>query len=113
LIEAVSDRTLPTRLLDTGPLAGEPIIRLLESSGLDAETQYIALSHCWGGKCNMTLTKQTAAAFARRIEASSLPKTFFDAVMLSRTLESRYLWIDALCILQDSAEDGMVESSRM
>jgi hypothetical protein len=36
---------------------------------------------------------------------SELPKTFRDAIDITRSLELRYLWIDSLCILQDSESD--------
>lgn len=42
-----------------------------------------------------------------------LPKTFQDAVHLARVLEVRYLWIDALCIVQDDVEDWKAEAGRM
>lgn len=38
-------------------------------------------------------------------ECSSMPQNFRDAVKLTRLLGIRYLWIDPLCILQDSKED--------
>ena len=44
---------------------------------------------------------------------SSLPHTFRDAVQVSRRLGVRFLWIDSLCIIQDSAEDWRNESARM
>lgn len=44
---------------------------------------------------------------------SDLPLTFQDAVIISRVLGVRYLWIDSLCIIQDSEEDWVEESNRM
>jgi hypothetical protein len=34
-----------------------------------------------------------------------LPKTFQDAIEINRHLKVRYLWIDALCIIQPTADD--------
>jgi hypothetical protein len=34
-----------------------------------------------------------------------LPKTFQDAITLTRQQDYRYLWIDALCIVQDNDSD--------
>lgn len=34
-----------------------------------------------------------------------LPQTFHDAVYIARQLGLRYLWVDALCILQDFSDD--------
>ncbi|UPL01781.1 hypothetical protein LCI18_012715 [Fusarium solani-melongenae] len=42
-----------------------------------------------------------------------LPKTFRDTIVVARTLGVRYLWIDALCIIQDSQEDWERESALM
>ncbi|KAK5127656.1 hypothetical protein LTR85_006997 [Meristemomyces frigidus] len=39
--------------------------------------------------------------------------TFRDAVAITRKLGIRYLWIDALCIIQDSDADWRAESSAM
>lgn len=46
---------------------------------------------------------------------SELPKTFQDAVKVTRELGVLYLWIDSLCIIQygDGGEDWKRESGRM
>jgi hypothetical protein len=49
----------------------------------------------------------------KKIEYSSLPRTFQDAVLVARSLTIRYLWIDSLCIIQDDEKDWELESSRM
>lgn len=40
------------------------------------------------------------------------PRTFRDAILITRALGYRYLWIDSLCIIQDS-EDWFHEASTM
>ncbi|RYP18202.1 hypothetical protein DL765_004059 [Monosporascus sp. GIB2] len=47
------------------------------------------------------------------IPFETLPKTFQDAVIVTRYLGFRYLWIDAICILQDSAQDWLEEAPTM
>ena len=42
-----------------------------------------------------------------------LPKTFRDAVSVAKWLHIRYLWIDSLCIIQDSIEDWTIEAASM
>jgi hypothetical protein len=42
-----------------------------------------------------------------------LPKTFKEAVFVTRQLGIRYLWIDSLCIVQDNEEGWQKESSKM
>lgn len=47
------------------------------------------------------------------IPLESFPKTFKDVIAICRALDIRYLWLDALCIIQDSTEDWEVESAKM
>ncbi|KAM5349700.1 hypothetical protein ACJ41O_006205 [Fusarium nematophilum] len=49
----------------------------------------------------------------KRIPFRALSKNFQDAVVATRALGFRYLWIDSLCIIQDSKEDWDIESARM
>ncbi|KAK3357256.1 hypothetical protein B0T25DRAFT_450762, partial [Lasiosphaeria hispida] len=36
------------------------------------------------------------------IAVSSLPRTFRDAILTIQSLGQKYIWIDTLCIVQDS-----------
>lgn len=49
----------------------------------------------------------------RTIDETTLSKSFQDAITIARCLHIRYLWIDALCIIQDSNEDWAIESAKM
>jgi hypothetical protein len=42
-----------------------------------------------------------------------LPRTFQDAITMTRRLGVRYIWIDSLCICQDDMQDWERESARM
>jgi hypothetical protein len=76
--------------------------------------QYIALSHCWGAKEGIiTATKATIKDRMEAILCSCVPKTFRDAVSITRTLKIEYLWIDSLCIIQDDKSDWKSESAKM
>ena len=75
--------------------------------------RYLALSYCWGDSQPLVTTTQNIDARVQSIPFSKLPKTIRDAVMITRTLNVRYLWVDALCIIQDSVEDWQHESSKM
>ncbi|EAQ90448.1 hypothetical protein CHGG_02383 [Chaetomium globosum CBS 148.51] len=108
--------TLPTRVLDLGELDGEENgeksdIRLIESSGQTG--RYISLSHSWGGEHPLITTTATLDQHKAGIPLSSLPATFRDACHIARRLGVRYLWIDSLCIIQDSPSDWELEASRM
>ena len=74
---------------------------------------WAALSHCWGGNTSFTLTSSTFASWQLAIPLSSMPQTFRDAVTVTRHLGLQHLWIDSLCIQQDSAADWAYESARM
>lgn len=82
--------------------------------GLSLKHPYIALSHCWGkGEGILTTTTSTIEERRREITWSSLPKTFQDAISITRALEIEYLWIDSLCIIQDDHLDWQAESVKM
>ncbi len=48
-----------------------------------------------------------------KIPIKELPKTFQDAMEIAKKLGIEYLWIDSLCIIQDSPEDWRREASLM
>lgn len=109
------NRTLPKRLIDVGTEDSPPFLCL--SSSLPLSTQYITLSHCWGKTKVMTLTSGTNAALSSQIPMEDLSETFQDAITITRRLYTKYgvrhLWIDSLCILQDSEEEWLAEAPRM
>ncbi|OLN92774.1 hypothetical protein CCHL11_06733 [Colletotrichum chlorophyti] len=104
-------RQLPTRVIDVGELQNDENVRLFLTNGMKAD--YIALSHCWGGAISPLLTAQTLMPFQTSIAISDLPANFRDAIIITRQLGIRYLWIDSLCIQQDSKSDWEVESKKM
>ncbi len=60
-----------------------------------------------------TLTSDTYDAMVEGIRESSLAKTHREVISLARTLGIRYLWIDALCIIQHDAADWERESKTL
>jgi len=44
---------------------------------------------------------------------SDLPPLFLDAILITKRLKQRYLWIDSLCIIQDSNDDWQREAANM
>ncbi|RTE83180.1 hypothetical protein BHE90_002251 [Fusarium euwallaceae] len=101
---------LPTRVIDVGT-KGSTEGRLLISRGRRA--LYVALSHCWGSSPIFTMTSKNIAELQTKVQFSDLPLTFQHAIEVTRDLGVHYIWIDSLCIIQDSAEDWDIESSRM
>lgn len=112
---AVVESNLPTRSLYIG-VEGDPIFLVEQGQTGSMNSRfgvYVTLSHCWGSAPLMTTTKKTLEERKSGISCTALPKTFRDAVFVSRKLGFQYLWIDSLCILQDSKEDWAAESIRM
>lgn len=52
-------------------------------------------------------------AFHQSIPVLELPRSFTDAFDLTRQLNVRYIWIDALCIVQDDKLDWETEAATM
>lgn len=103
---------LPTRLLEIS--GGESqFIRLIRTSDLDVHPIYMTLSHSWGNAIFLKLTTSTFREMSLGLPTTELPQTFQDACLITRWLECQYLWIDSLCIFQDSEEDWARESSTM
>ncbi|KIW18650.1 hypothetical protein PV08_02939 [Exophiala spinifera] len=75
--------------------------------------EYVALSHRWGKIMPLTLRKNDVETFKSGMPLSKLPKRFQDAVEIARWMDIDYIWIDSLCIIQDSDADWSSESSKM
>lgn len=91
----------PTRLLDLDGSQGDPV-RLIETKNNTPTRRYMTLSHCWGAVQHLKLTRATYDRLCHGILPVNLRRIFQDAIHVARGLGVRYLWIDALCILQDS-----------
>ncbi|KAF2844737.1 heterokaryon incompatibility, partial [Plenodomus tracheiphilus IPT5] len=81
---------------------------------------YITLSHCWGNlsdtqKKSFCTSQENLSSRCSGFHVSELPKTFQDAVKVTRALGLSYLWIDSLCIVQsgDNGADWKRESVQM
>ncbi|KAK0657920.1 heterokaryon incompatibility protein-domain-containing protein, partial [Cercophora newfieldiana] len=74
---------------------------------------YIALSHCWGTSPQLRTLTSNITSFERAIPWASFPETFKHAAITTKKLRISYLWIDSLCIVQDSPEDWKEQSALM
>lgn len=92
---------LPKRVIDIGNGNSDPY--LYTSAG--GNGAYISLSYCWGGDVECKLTSTNLEDYQKRIDLAGLPQTFKDAMYITHLLNYRYLWIDALCIVQDDNSD--------
>ncbi|KAI0325001.1 HET-domain-containing protein [Cubamyces sp. BRFM 1775] len=100
---------LPTRLID----CSDPgCLRLVETDPGTRGT-YVVLSYVWGEDQPHLTTKANLSLYKVRIDPAILPQTLLDAVGVTRALGVYLLWIDGLCIVQDSEKDIHHELARM
>lgn len=110
---ATSD--MPKRLIYVGRDIRHGCVKLVAGTQISTD-RYIVLSHRWGNTGNTSFPSTRSwniAKFQKEIELSELPQTFQDAIVTTRKLGVRYLWIDSLCIIQDDEKDWCSESQRM
>lgn len=95
--------------MDCTNLARPRLISPTEDHG-----EYLALSYVWGNseQAHQTTTSNVSA-YERGINPRMLPQTLRDAIRVTHMLGFRSLWVDSLCILQDSPEDKAQEISGM
>ncbi|TVY14321.1 hypothetical protein LARI1_G007901 [Lachnellula arida] len=107
------DVNLPTRVIDVSTT----IPLLIESAGKTG--RYATLTYCWGISDDNPYTDQymtnleTLDSRMRGMSPDEMPQTFQDAVTATKTLGLQYLWIDALCIIQDDQKDKEKEIPQM
>jgi hypothetical protein len=101
---------LPSRVLDVG---GDGI--RLHISQPREMGPYITLSYRWGDSDLFQTTRENFDAHCKRIALEDLPRTLYDAVVVAKKMGIRYLWIDALCIIQgeEDAADWKTEAPFM
>jgi hypothetical protein len=101
----------PTRVID----AGAATARLVSNVDWTAEQapSYMTVSHKWRSPGTTKLLKSNLREMQRRIQIQTLSAVFRDAIVLARALKIRYVWIDALCIVQDDPDELQHEISNM
>lgn len=104
---------LPERLIDVGGRRDENLRVVNTREAGISKAAYAALSHCWGGAQPVTTTTDNIEQLQQALRFGSLPKTFREAVLVTRRLGIPYLWIDSLCIMQNDQDDWAREAGRM
>jgi hypothetical protein len=102
----------PKRLLNVEINANASIRLQLNGAHTPVET-YVSLSHCWGEVKIHRLLQANIEEFQKGIPEHILPKTFQEAISITRKLGYKFIWIDSLCIIQDSVEDWRQEAETM
>lgn len=103
----------PTRLLYVGTDLNNDVPRLCLSANLPDKISYMTLSHCWGKIEIFRPLVGNMKELLKQVPLPELPNVFREAIELTRHLGIQYLWIDSLCIIQDSPKDWASESVTM
>lgn len=104
---------MPKRVIDVGR-NGDPMVYLRRTYE-SQPGEWIALSHQWGDKTlpvRLCTTTKNQANHEGGMRWEELPRTFRDAVKVTRKLKRRYLWIDSLCIVQEGPDADFEEQAR-
>ncbi|KAK3386460.1 heterokaryon incompatibility protein-domain-containing protein [Podospora didyma] len=95
---------MPVRLIKVDDPA-----RLHIAENVTEAAPYVALSYVWGFAQSHVLTTTTLTAKTAGIDQTQLPQTIRDAIDVTRRLGFCHLWVDSLCILQDSDTDKQTQ----
>jgi hypothetical protein len=101
----------PTRVIE---ITGENSVKL-RCNMQQTHYNYLALSHMWGTNHNnqIRLVKHRLNEFEVNIPWEELSAIYKEAIRATLALGYRYIWIDSLCIVQDSNDDWKYEAQRM
>ncbi|RSL51357.1 hypothetical protein CEP54_011458 [Fusarium duplospermum] len=106
----------PTRVIDLGADPGGEELKLVTKQE-SLHRQYAALSYCWGipeeAETQFTTLKCNLKDRHSGFKLSKVSPVIRDAVTVCRTFGVRYLWVDAVCIIQDDDYDWEQESALM
>ncbi|KAF2717137.1 HET-domain-containing protein, partial [Polychaeton citri CBS 116435] len=97
---------LPTRVISV-----EDPPRLVVTNG--RRGSWVSLSHCWGKGVKYVTTTSNLESSKSSLSIDRLTPTFQDAIAVTRELGFGFLWIDSICIIQDSVQDWHHEARRM
>jgi hypothetical protein len=103
---------MPTRIIEINWIDAtlEPSLRVVSNP---PDENYAALSYCWGDNQPVTAKDSSIQDLSQTIIFSELPKTLRDAIHLTWNLSLRLLWVDSLCVIQDSPDDVAREIALM
>lgn len=110
-----SETSLPTRVLDLSDDEPTNLRVFMPKKGTPG--RYAALTYCWGRSNHFVLTAGTLKTIQNGFHLSQLPQTIQDAVKVTRGIGLKYLWVDALCIIQgqdaEAINDWNIEVAKM
>lgn len=117
--------SVPSRLIYVGEKTdfgfGDPRLVIMSDSErlrdgcAKGNVEYAVLSYCWGESASNSLktTMENLATHLKKIPLAKMPATCRDAILVTRALGLKWLWIDAFCIIQGNNEDWHNEAAEM
>ncbi|EKD20822.1 HET domain protein pin-c1 [Drepanopeziza brunnea f. sp. 'multigermtubi' MB_m1] len=120
------DRLVQVRRKDNGSLTARLVLKANPAhfpTSASKHVDYLSFSHCWGpppepnaplgGRAGSVLTRDTLSKWTAALPVNDLPLAFRHAITVCAWLDFEYIWIDSLCIMQDSREDWEIQSAVM
>ncbi|KAF2821793.1 HET-domain-containing protein, partial [Ophiobolus disseminans] len=101
-----------TRLIDLQEPSAPRLVETTELASKDL-VSYATLSHRWQAENMPKLTRSNLDGLKQSIQVRIFPHAFSDALDVCRRLKVRYIWINALCTIQDDLADWETESALM
>ncbi|KAJ0273961.1 hypothetical protein CBS470a_011996 [Colletotrichum nupharicola] len=102
--------SMPSLVIDVSDSGHSRLLRVPENM----RERYIALSYCWGGVSQAIMLRTgNMSDLTSSIDPQKLDPTIRDSIIVTRELGFKFLWIDALCIIQDDYDDKVKELKRM
>lgn len=109
--ESINRSSRPRRILG---LADNRVVLCL-SEEIQEPFNYLTLSHMWGAfpEKQLRLVLSRVEEMQVQVHEDEMPEIYKTAIKLTRDLGYQYLWIDSLCIIQDSEDDWVSEAANM
>lgn len=112
LLRSLTPSSYPVRFIDVHRMS---IVTFTDTRL--SNIRYIALSYVWGAaeyqRTRLIQSNMEELAIEAALLRVEPPQTIRDAIDLTRLLDFDFLWVDALCIMQDDPEDQKVQISNM
>lgn len=99
----------PARILELSPKG----VKLRCDVEAIEQFRYLTLSHVWSvdPAQQLRLISERLDEFKLEVPMEEMPEIFKEALRIARSIGFKHLWIDSLCIMQDSALDWQQQAS--
>ena len=104
---------MPTRTLEISQNVTDNSLHLELAATKGYKGRYVALSYAWGRNISFQTSQNSLKSMEQGFAITEMPQTLQDAAKVAFELGIPHLWVDSLCIIQDSDEDKLLEISKM